>query len=113
MFPHAPEEGFDIIHGRRVHELAIVEDKTDPEIVHENGESRHDRDDTPWATEFIPADNCQLESGILGASLTRRGCRASGPSSFPRLWESIHCHCRLPQHSFGGDRPPAAPQRPT
>ena len=53
MRPHPAKEWLDVIDRLREDNLALVEGQADPEIVHEDGESKHDCGYTPWATEFV------------------------------------------------------------
>ena len=54
MFPHAEEEGLDIVNGLWVHQLPVIEHQADPEVVHENREPRHDRQYPPWTSKLVP-----------------------------------------------------------
>ena len=41
VLPHTPEEGLDVIHRGGMNERAIIKDQAYPEVVHQDGEERH------------------------------------------------------------------------
>jgi hypothetical protein len=53
MVPHAKKKGLYIIHRFWEDQLAVVEPQTDPEIIHQDREARHNGDNAPGPAKFI------------------------------------------------------------
>ena len=54
MFPHSVEEWNNIVEGGGMNKLTVIKYQTNPEVVHEDWETGHDRHDAPWSSELIP-----------------------------------------------------------
>jgi hypothetical protein len=53
VFPHSEQERLNVVRGSGVDELSVIKPKTNPKVVHEDGESCHNSHDTPWSTKLI------------------------------------------------------------
>ena len=83
MNPHTLKEGENVVCGSRCNEFPVIEPKTYPEVVHEDGETNHHRCDTPWATKLVSGGYaCENRShsrhGILTIGVGPRASRFCG-----------------------------------
>ena len=53
MVAHSPDEWLDVLYRCWMNKFAIVKPQTNPEVIHEDRETCHDGNDTPWATKLI------------------------------------------------------------
>lgn len=56
MCPHCPQEWNNIVHRGRMHKFSIVEPQTNPQVVHQDGETSDNGSNSPWTTELIPIE---------------------------------------------------------
>ena len=54
MTPHTCKERVDVAERVGVNELPVVKPETYPKVIHKDREAGHNRDYTPWSSEFIP-----------------------------------------------------------